>query len=183
MAKKRKDDDIMPASPLAAKLGQQLNPNKRRGQPTEQVPQSSPPPFAGESTAATTEPPQEAETTPKPLATPPIDRRDNASQRARRTIKRKETRVMLEAAEVSIKDDVLAALQTATGRQIEYSHLMRSLLSLAGAALPSIESNAKHAALRERPSNSDHLALAEFEEELANFLLLAFRDKKAMDNE
>ena len=47
--------------------------------------------------------------------------------------------------------------------------------------MPAIKANAKHAAVPPRPANNDIFALAAFEDELAKFLLLAMRDKKAMD--
>ncbi len=98
-----------------------------------------------------------------------------------RTHKLKEGRVMLDADEWAIKDEVVAALRAATDEQIEFSHLMRSLLALSCRAIPAIEINAKHASLPVRPANNDLMALAAFEDELGKFLLLAFRDKKAME--
>ncbi len=90
---------------------------------------------------------------------------------------------MLDADEWVMKGEVITALRSATSEQVEFSHLMRSLLGLASSAIPAIETNANHATLPPRPANNDLMALAAFEDELGKFLLLAFRDKKAMDSD
>ena len=168
MAKKRKPEEGMPASPLAAKLASQLSEPRPAVMPAATLPRETPPPPANTTPAAAPEKPRPKAKAPKKIS---------------RTTKGKEARVMLDADEWAIKGEVIAALRAATGEQVEFSHLMRSLLSLASGAIPAIEGNTAHATLPSRPANNDLMGLAEFEDELGRFLLLAFRDKKAMDGD
>ena len=163
LAKKRKPEDAMPASPLAIKLASQIVQN-HDSQKSHQEPISR---------------------SDLPVATQ--NKQTSKSLHSKkpkilsRTRKLKESRVMLDQDEWEMKDEIISAIRQATGERVEFSHLMRALLSLSAASIPSIRSNRNHATLPSRPANSDLIGLASFEDELSKFLLIVLRDKKAMD--
>ena len=163
MARKRKPEEGLPTSPLAAKLASQVTQHRISSHSSIQ---------------------KEAEpirATDKFVVKKEKQVKIQLPNKARRTHKRKESRVLMDSEEWALKDEILFAIRKSTGEQVEFSHLMRALLSLAGAAIPSISANAVHASLPSRPANNDTMAMASFEDELSKFLLLSLRDKKAMD--
>ncbi len=164
LAKKRKPEEGLPTSPLAAKLASQVTQHR----------------ISSQSSMQKEDPIRVIE---KSVVKREKQAKVQLPNKARRTHKRKESRVLMDSEEWALKDEILFAIRKATGEQVEFSHLMRGLLSLAGAAIPSITANAVHASLPSRPANNDTMAMASFEDELSKFILIALRDKKAMDSD
>ena len=150
----------MPASPLATKLAAQIGQSQQE--------------FTGYSDLP-------IKIHNKSKSKPSSPKNNKKLENRSRTRKLKEARVMLDQDEWEVKDEVVAAIREVTGERVEFSHLMRSLLSISAASIPSIKSNRNHADLPPRPANSDLIGLASFEDELSKFLLIALRDRKAMD--
>lgn len=90
---------------------------------------------------------------------------------------------MMARDEYEAAEDLVRLLRGLSGTSVTFSNLVRAMLSLAQRATPAIEGNAEILELPPRPANNNHLLIAEYEDALADYLLLALRDRKNMDLE
>lgn len=172
MARKReKPADEMPPSPVAAKLLGEVT------QPPTAVTQVAQEPAAPQPRAEPA-PKSQEEANPKKQAKP--RRRKPATSSLAKTY---EARVMMSPDERKAAKDAVAALQDATGTEVTQSHVVRALLTLASRATSAIKANAEHVEIPPRPANNDWQQLAAYEDAIADYLLIALRDKLHMDTD
>lgn len=80
-------------------------------------------------------------------------------------------------------EETVRTLRQISQSTVNFSHLARAMFSLASRAVPAIKANAESIDLPPRPANNDRIQLARYEDALADFMLLALRDRRSMDVE
>lgn len=161
MARKRdRSAEDMPSSPVAAKLlGEVTQPAVAVKEATPRVAQSA----GGEAKKKEKK------------------RRKTGDQSALAKIH--ESRVMMSRDERKAMKETVAQLQNVSDTEVAYSHVIRALLTLASRATAAIKANEEHADIPPRPANNDWQKLAAYEDALADYLLIALRDRRHMDTD
>lgn len=170
MARKReRPADEMPASPVAAKLLGEVTQPAAAVQEVVEEPPATP-------AAPARAPSQEKEPPKKAKA-----RKKKPSRSA--LAKTYEARVMMSPDERKAAKEAVGALQDVSGTEVTQSHVVRALLTLASRASAAIKANQEHAQVPPRPANNDWRQLAVYEDALADYLLIALRDRLHMDTD
>ena len=156
MARKRPPETtLLPSSPVAAKLLNEVT------KPSSE----SPPPAPPQETEAHNSKPQ------------------TQKKKRSKVEKTHEARVMLTQDERKALTEVVGKLQDISGTEVTRSHVLRALLTLTFRATSSISANSEHARVPARPANNDWRKSAEYEDAIADYLLIALRDRRHMDTE
>jgi len=163
--KRERPADEMPASPVAAKLLGEVTQPAAAVQEVVEEPPAAPPRAPSQE-----EPPKKAKA-----------RKKKPSRSA--LAKTYEARVMMSPDERKAAKEAVGALQDVSGTEVTQSHVVRALLTLASRASAAIKANQEHAQVPPRPANNDWRQLAVYEDALADYLLIALRDRLHMDTD
>ncbi len=169
----RDNGDDLPRSPVASRLLAEATQTRSLVVPT---PEPAPKPVI---------PAEKQEESPKPRKKPQsVINRKRDRVRRRNGTGQKEVRVALDVEDYDEVSKLLRDLQRSTESNVSVSHLVRAFLSLGVRSREAIKAQAGSQAAKNvppRPANALYIELAAYEEKLADFLLVALRDRDYME--